>query len=256
MLTEDERLRLNQIRGYSYAYLFRFVEEYIIGLVDDLTANHDDPEIRRTLEQFLDEERKHQELFSMFERRFVDGFGSGLRGDRRPGGGGGRSTRSLQAGGPPAHRHVGVADPGPTTSPTSTSDRPSPASTNRSASCSDSTGSRRHSTLGSTRSKPTGSWPHSAPTSDGRRWRSSSRCAPHSARLLRRQADLDVESLVSTRPERLSDDDHGSLVASQRAAMFNTFVVLGLRSRHFRRLVDEVHPDGAAMIDAYMTTDR
>lgn len=73
-LTPDERLWLNQIRGYTYAYLFRFVEEYIVGLVDSLSIDRRDPVEVAALTRFKDEEIKHQRLFEFFEQKFKSGF--------------------------------------------------------------------------------------------------------------------------------------------------------------------------------------
>ncbi|MEM7309906.1 MAG: hypothetical protein AAF682_24740 [Planctomycetota bacterium] len=78
-LSEAEALRLNQIRGYTYAHIFRFVEEYIIALAQQLIAEHEH-ESRETAREafvlFADEERKHQQLFELFEREFEAGFES------------------------------------------------------------------------------------------------------------------------------------------------------------------------------------
>lgn len=77
-LDEGEKLRLNQIRGNSYLYLFNFVEEYIIAN----TVQHAQAEMfgddmaLRALFRFAEEEVKHQQLFQRFGRAFARGFGS------------------------------------------------------------------------------------------------------------------------------------------------------------------------------------
>jgi hypothetical protein len=75
-LNKDEQRKLNQIRGYSYAHLFGFVEEFIIAQIvkqAEQSALGDDVQLRSLL-RFAEEEVKHQELFrrvkSMFERDF------------------------------------------------------------------------------------------------------------------------------------------------------------------------------------------
>lgn len=74
-LSPSDRLHLNQIRGHAYAYLFRFVEEYIVGLIQSLPRNDVGEDDRaQALRLFEDEERKHQELFRLFEERFRAGF--------------------------------------------------------------------------------------------------------------------------------------------------------------------------------------
>src|SRR5688572_1393141 len=64
-LTPAERLKLNQIRGLTYAHLFGFVEEFIIRKAQSLAASYgpDQPVERRALARFAEEEIKHQELF-------------------------------------------------------------------------------------------------------------------------------------------------------------------------------------------------
>jgi hypothetical protein len=65
-LTPQEKLRLNQIRGLSYAHLFGFVEEFIVRQVIALAARYggDQPIERRALLRFAEEEVKHQLLFA------------------------------------------------------------------------------------------------------------------------------------------------------------------------------------------------
>ena len=77
-LSPKEKLKLNQIRGYTYLYLFGLVEEYILPSVLEHaeTAVHgDDYEIRALL-RFAEEEAKHIQLFKWFAREFEKGFGT------------------------------------------------------------------------------------------------------------------------------------------------------------------------------------
>jgi hypothetical protein len=77
-LSEDEKLKLNQIRGYTYLYLFGLTEEYILPSVLDhaeTTVHSDDYEIRSLL-RFAEEEAKHIQLFKWFVREFNAGFGT------------------------------------------------------------------------------------------------------------------------------------------------------------------------------------
>jgi len=77
-LSEKEKLKLNQIRGYTYLYLFGLVEEYILPSVVDhaRTAVHgDDYEIQALL-HFAEEEAKHIQLFKWFVKEFERGFGT------------------------------------------------------------------------------------------------------------------------------------------------------------------------------------
>lgn len=77
-LSPKEKLALNHIRGNSYLYLFRFVEEYIIAMV----VQHIDAEIfgdeysLRALLRFAEEEVKHQQLFKKFGEIFERDFGT------------------------------------------------------------------------------------------------------------------------------------------------------------------------------------
>ena len=75
-LSPEEKLKLNQIRGFTYLYLFGLVEEYILPSVIDHTrsgAGGDDHE-RRALLRFAEEEAKHIQLFKWFVREFEHGF--------------------------------------------------------------------------------------------------------------------------------------------------------------------------------------
>jgi hypothetical protein len=72
-----ERLKLNQIRGNSYLYLFGFVEEFILPFVLQHAANHvhlEDKSAVRALVTFAEEEAKHQQLFQRFAEEFAAGF--------------------------------------------------------------------------------------------------------------------------------------------------------------------------------------
>jgi len=76
-LSPGERLKLNQINGNAYLYLFYFVEEYIIASVIQ-HANAEmfgDPAALRALFRFADEEVKHQQLFMRFREVFERSFG-------------------------------------------------------------------------------------------------------------------------------------------------------------------------------------
>jgi hypothetical protein len=77
-LNDGERLKLNQIFGNAYAFLFYFVEAYII----DMAMRHaeaelygDDDNLRAML-RFADEEVKHQKMFQRFGKLFAAGFGT------------------------------------------------------------------------------------------------------------------------------------------------------------------------------------
>jgi hypothetical protein len=77
-LSAAEKLKLNQIFGNAYAYLFYFVEAYII----DMAMRHaqaelygDDDNLRALL-RFADEEVKHQTMFQRFRQMFDRGFGT------------------------------------------------------------------------------------------------------------------------------------------------------------------------------------
>jgi hypothetical protein len=75
-LSPNEKLVLNHIRGFTYLFLFGFVEEYIVPFNIDhaRTAVHgDDHEIRAIL-RFTEEETKHIQLFKWFVAEFKRGF--------------------------------------------------------------------------------------------------------------------------------------------------------------------------------------
>ena len=75
-LSEEEKILLNQIRGYGYLYTFGVVEEFILPFVLDHARsiiNGDDYRIRAFLE-FAGEEAKHIHLFKKFAEEFKAGF--------------------------------------------------------------------------------------------------------------------------------------------------------------------------------------
>ena len=77
-LSAGEKLKLNQIRGFTYLYLFGLVEEFILPAVIEHaegSAHGDDYEMRALL-RFAEEEAKHIQLFKWFVKEFENGFGT------------------------------------------------------------------------------------------------------------------------------------------------------------------------------------
>jgi len=75
-LTNEEKILLNQIRGYGYLYTFGMVEEFILPFVLDHARpqlNADDYQTRALL-RFAGEEAKHIHLFNRFAAEFKQGF--------------------------------------------------------------------------------------------------------------------------------------------------------------------------------------
>ena len=75
-LSQDEKILLNQIRGYGYLYTFGVVEEFILPFVLDHVRPHlnEDDYRTRALLQFAGEEAKHIHLFKKFAEEFNAGF--------------------------------------------------------------------------------------------------------------------------------------------------------------------------------------
>ena len=75
-LTQEEKVLLNQIRGYGYLYTFGVVEEFILPFVLDHARPHlnEDDYRTRALLQFASEEAKHIHLFKKFAEEFEAGF--------------------------------------------------------------------------------------------------------------------------------------------------------------------------------------
>lgn len=75
-LNEEEKILLNQIRGYGYLYTFGLVEEFILPFVLDHARPHlnEDDYRTRALLQFASEEAKHIHLFRKFADEFKAGF--------------------------------------------------------------------------------------------------------------------------------------------------------------------------------------
>jgi hypothetical protein len=77
VLSPADRLRLNQVRGYSYLCLFGLVEEFILPFVlDHARPDLGSDDVRtRALLNFASEEAKHIQLFKRFRTCFERGFG-------------------------------------------------------------------------------------------------------------------------------------------------------------------------------------
>ncbi|MCA9689990.1 MAG: diiron oxygenase [Nannocystaceae bacterium] len=76
-LSSDELLLLNHIRGFSYAHLFLFVEEYIILQVVKQAGGHaQEPDATQALQRFAEEEVKHQRLFRAMKDRLTAELGA------------------------------------------------------------------------------------------------------------------------------------------------------------------------------------
>src|SRR5215470_17215222 len=75
-LSPQEKILLNQIRGYGYLYTFGVVEEFILPFVLDHVRPHlnEDDYRTRALLQFASEEAKHIQLFRKFAEEFKQGF--------------------------------------------------------------------------------------------------------------------------------------------------------------------------------------
>ena len=75
-LSNEEKVVLNQIRGYGYLYTFGVVEEFILPFVLDHVRPHlnEDDYRTRALLQFASEEAKHIQLFRKFAEEFKAGF--------------------------------------------------------------------------------------------------------------------------------------------------------------------------------------
>jgi para-aminobenzoate N-oxygenase AurF len=77
-LSAAEKLKLNQIRGFTYLAIFGLVEEYIVPSVIDhvRTGDRSDGHEVRALLHFAEEETKHIQLFKWFVHEFERGFGT------------------------------------------------------------------------------------------------------------------------------------------------------------------------------------
>ena len=75
-LSSEEKILLNQIRGYGYLCTFGIVEEFILPFVLDHVRPHlnEDDYRTRALLEFASEEAKHIHLFKKFAEEFKEGF--------------------------------------------------------------------------------------------------------------------------------------------------------------------------------------
>lgn len=76
-LNDDEKLKLNQIRGNSYCHIFAFVEEFIIPMVMDHAREdvYGDETRLRYLLRFAEEETKHQDMLKKAMEQIEAGLG-------------------------------------------------------------------------------------------------------------------------------------------------------------------------------------
>jgi hypothetical protein len=76
-LSDAEKLKLNQIRGLTYAHLFGFVEEFIVREQISLAARYPGEKgvERRAVLRFAEEEVKHQLLFEGTKAKVLQSLG-------------------------------------------------------------------------------------------------------------------------------------------------------------------------------------
>jgi hypothetical protein len=81
LLGPDDRRRLSQIQGRTYANFFALVERFINAKVLELSRDHwlGDQKALEALVRFSDEELKHQEMFRRIERMIAQGMPAGYR---------------------------------------------------------------------------------------------------------------------------------------------------------------------------------
>jgi len=68
---------LNQIRGYSYAHLFEFIEQFIVFQACETASGyvHQDSDAVGAVLNFANEETKHQRMFVLVKSLIEEGFG-------------------------------------------------------------------------------------------------------------------------------------------------------------------------------------
>ena len=78
-LNDEERRRLSQIQGRTYANMFGLVERFISAKVLEVSRDHwlGDQTALEALVRFTDEELKHQELFRRMEHLAAEGMPAG-----------------------------------------------------------------------------------------------------------------------------------------------------------------------------------
>lgn len=77
-LSASEKLKLNQLRGLTYAHLFAFVEEFIICKLHEQAGTYgpEHASARRALLRFTEEEVKHQMMFEAAKAALLPRFGA------------------------------------------------------------------------------------------------------------------------------------------------------------------------------------
>ncbi len=76
-MTAEQILSLNQVRGFSYAHIFLFVEQFVIQQTCASATGyvHEDSDALGALLGFSNEEVKHQRMFAMMKDLLEEGLG-------------------------------------------------------------------------------------------------------------------------------------------------------------------------------------
>ena len=249
-LSRKERLRLNQIRGYAYAYLFRYVEEFIIRMLESIREEKAQGQRAVALEMFFEEEKKHQNLFLLFESRFRDGFPVPCEviGNMQ------EVANALQA-------HTELSKLLFTAMLEWLTQSHYLAYFAKEGVAPLDEGFKelfrlhwieeaQHARIDGLESL------RIAATLDGddcqRAVEEFLRICDGLKPLLRHQAELDIESLERVRGSQLDEGPRARTLEHQVACYHHTFIELGLRNHQFRKLLTKVSPPALAMVDAYL----
>lgn len=253
VLSPRERLALNQVRGHAYAYLFRFVEEYIVGMVDGIqqgaAADAQTPR-GEALALFLEEERKHQQLFLHFEEEFKQGFPVPCEvvGNMR-------AVAKVILGHSPlsvliltamlewltqAHYLAYFSD----------KDQAELDDSFRELFRLHWVEEAQHARIDALETLR-----EAEPMDTGARdqaIREFTGICTAFIDILHSQAALDIESLERFAKRDLPTSDRAAVLAAQKSAYVHTFVGLGLRNRHFRDLIGRLTPNGKTILGEYL----
>ena len=246
-LSVPERLKLNQVRGNSYAHLFQFVEEYIVATCMQHAQAEvfgDETKLRAML-RFAEEEVKHQLLFKRFLSVFAKGFGSPCAGIPAQEAVAGVILSKTPMAVMTITLHFEVMTQQHYLQCVSNADELDP--TFKTMLKSHWAEEAQHARIDAITLRKLAAT--STPQMRNEAVRDYLDLLDALIVLLGQQAELDVTSLELAIGRKLPELDRAALLASQKAAYRQTFLTWGITNRIFVETVQQVFPDDIGLIE-------
>ena len=246
-LSVPERLKLNQVRGNSYAHLFQFVEEYIVATCMQHAQAEvfgDETKLRAML-RFAEEEVKHQLLFKRFLSVFAKGFGTPCAGIPAQEAMAGVILSKAPMAVMTITLHLEVMTQQHYLQCVSNADELDP--TFKTMLKSHWAEEAQHARIDAITLRKLAAT--STPQMRNEAVRDYLDLLDALKVLLGQQAELDITSLELAIGRKLPELDRAALLASQKAAYRQTFLTWGITNRIFVETVQQVFPDDIGLIE-------